>query len=87
MKNVPTRLRNLKSRIDKLDVDKLVHIPVELSKLSDVVKNNVKKIYIMLTRKVEDKTSDITILATKITLNGKVIEAKQEIPSINNNCL
>ena len=87
MKNVPARLRNLKSRIDKLDVDKLVHIPVELSKLSDVVKNNVKKIYIMLTRKVEDKTSDITILATKITLNGKVIEAKQEIPSINNNCL
>ena len=31
----------MKSNIDKLDVDELVHIPVDLSKLSDLVKNNV----------------------------------------------
>ena len=32
---------NLKSKVDKLDVDKLVIVPVDLSKLSDVVKNDV----------------------------------------------
>ena len=33
-----TNLANLKSEVDKLDVDKLKHIPTDLSKLSDVVK-------------------------------------------------
>ena len=36
---MPTNLSNLQSKIDKLDVDKLVPVPVALSKLSDVVKN------------------------------------------------
>ena len=31
-------LANLKTEIDKLDIDKLVPVPVDLSKLSDVVK-------------------------------------------------
>ena len=49
MKNVLNILNNLKSKVDKLDVDKLVPVPVDLSKLSDVVKNDVvKKMYIML---------------------------------------
>ena len=43
MKNVPTNLSNLKSKVHKFDVDKLVSVPVYLSKLSDVVKNNVVK--------------------------------------------
>ena len=38
----------MKSKVDKLDVHKLVAAPVDLSKLSDVVKNVVKKMYIML---------------------------------------
>ena len=41
--NVPTNFKNLKSKVYKLDVDKLVPAPVDLSKLSNVVKNNVKK--------------------------------------------
>ena len=42
-----TNLANLKAEVDKLDIDKLVLIPVDLSKLSDVVKNDVvKKNYI-----------------------------------------
>ena len=41
--NVPTNLRKLKSKIDKLDVDKLLPVSVSLSKLSDVVKNDVVK--------------------------------------------
>ena len=42
-KNVPTNLSNLKSKVDKLDVDKLIHVPVDLSQLSDVVENDVIK--------------------------------------------
>ena len=38
-----TNLANLKTDIDKLDIDKLVPVPVDLSKLSDVVKNDVVK--------------------------------------------
>ena len=38
LKNLPTNLSNLKSKVDKLDVDKL--LPVDLSKLSDIVKND-----------------------------------------------
>ena len=33
-----TNLANLKTEVDKLDIDKLVPIPVDLSKLSDAVK-------------------------------------------------
>ena len=43
MKNVPTNLRNLESQVDKLDADKLVPVPVNLSKLSDLVKKDVVK--------------------------------------------
>ena len=43
LENVPNGLSSLKSKIDKLDVDKLVPVPVDLRKLSNVVKNVVKK--------------------------------------------
>ena len=49
MKNIPTNLSNLKNKIDKLDVDKLVPVPVDFSKLSDAVKMMLlRKMYIML---------------------------------------
>ena len=38
-----TNLVNLKTEVDKLDIDKLAPVPVDLSKLSDVVKNDVVK--------------------------------------------
>ena len=38
-----TNLANLKTEVGKLDIDKLVPVPVDLSKLSDVVKNDVIK--------------------------------------------
>ena len=38
-----TNLATLKTEVDKLDIDKLAPVPVDLSKLSDVVKNVVKK--------------------------------------------
>ena len=31
------------NKVDKLNVDKLIPVPVDLSKLSDVVKNDVVK--------------------------------------------
>ena len=34
-----TNLANLKTEVDKLDIDKLVPVPLDLSKLSNVVKN------------------------------------------------
>ena len=42
----------LKSKFDKLEVHKLVPVPVDLSKLGDVAKNDVKKMYIMLRSKI-----------------------------------
>ena len=38
-----SNLASLKTEVDKLDIDKLAPVPVDLSKLSDVVKNVVKK--------------------------------------------
>ena len=38
-----SNLASLKTEVEKLDIDKLVPIPVDLSKLSDVVKNDVEK--------------------------------------------
>ena len=38
-----TNLASLKTEVDKLDIDKLVPVPVDWSKLNDVVKNDVVK--------------------------------------------
>ena len=51
--NIPNKLRNLKIQVYELDIDKIVPVPVGLSKLSDVVKNFVfKKMYVMLRSKI-----------------------------------
>ena len=48
-----TNLANLKTEVDKLDIDKLVPVPADLGKLSDLVKNDVlkKDVYDKLLRK------------------------------------
>ena len=38
-----SNLASLKTEVDKLDIDKLVPVPVDLNKLGDVVKNDVVK--------------------------------------------
>ena len=38
-----TNLASLKSEVDKTDVDKLKTVPIDLAKLSNVVKNDVVK--------------------------------------------
>ena len=78
---------NLKSQIGKLDIDKLSEldahklkfVPVNLSKLSDVVKNDVVKkihIYNAKIKNIEDKMPDITNLAATVALNAKIYEVK-----------
>ena len=81
LKSLPNNLSNLKTEVDKLDIAKLVLIPTDLSKLSDVVKNEVvkKTEYNAKIKNIEDKIPDISNLATKSNLNTKI---KNEIPSI-----
>ena len=38
-----SNLASLKNEVDKLDINKLVAVPVDLGKLSDVVKSSVAK--------------------------------------------
>ena len=44
--SLKSNLASLKTEVDKLDINQLVLVPVDLSKLSDVVKNDaVKELY------------------------------------------
>ena len=65
-----TNLVNLKTEVDKLDIDKLVPVPTDLSKLSDVVKNNVvkKTDYNAKITEIENKIPDTSNLPTKTAL-------------------
>ena len=69
----------MKSRVDNLDVYKFIPVPVDLSKLSDVVKKNIvnKDAFNAKVKNIEDKTPDITNLATNTTLNAKINEVKK----------
>ena len=51
-----TNLATLKTEVDKLDIYKLVLVPVDLSKLVDVVKNDAvkKAVYDILVDKLVD---------------------------------
>ena len=86
LKNLPIKLNNLKSKVDKLDVDKLVPAPFDSSKLNDVVKSDVvkKDAYNAKIKNIQDKIPDNTNLATNITLNVKINEVKNDIPSLTN---
>ena len=43
-----TNVANLKTKVDKLDINKLKSVPTNLSKLSNVVKNDVVKRLIII---------------------------------------
>ena len=81
---MPNNLSNLNTKVDKLDIDKLVTVPVNLSKLTNVVKNEVvkKTEYNAKIKIIEDKIPDITNLASKTILNTKINKVKNGIPSI-----
>ena len=73
-----TNLANLKHEVDKLDIDKLVPVPTNLSKLSDVVKNAVvkKDVYDKLVAKVNNIDPSGFLLKTKYDTNKLELENK-----------
>ena len=60
---------SLKAKIDKIDVDKLKTVPVDLSKLSNIVKNEVVK------KTVYDK---LVAKLSNIDLTGFILKAKYD---------
>ena len=73
-------LANVKTEVDKLNVDKLSTIPVDLSKLSNVVKNDVvkKTVYDKLVAKVDN--IDTSGLVKKTDYNTKINEIEDKTP-------
>ena len=83
-----TDLANLKSDVDKLDMEilkyelsdlsilksKVDKLDVDLSKSSDVIKNDAvkKDVYNAKIKNFEDKIPDVTNLATNTSLNTKI---------------
>ena len=76
-------MANLKTEVDKLDIDKLVPAPTDLSKLSNVVKNNVvkKTIYDELVAKVNNIDTSGFVLKTNYSADKTELETK--IPNVN----
>ena len=73
-----TDLANLKTEVDKLDIDKLVPVPVHLSKLSDFVKNDVikKAVYNKLVAKVDNIDTSGFALKTKYDTDKSELDNK-----------
>ena len=78
-----TNLASLKTEVDKLDIDKLAPVPVDLSKLSDVVKNDVvkKAVYDKLAAKVNNIDTSDFVLKTKYQADKADLEKK--IPDVS----
>ena len=77
-----TNLANVKTEVDKLDIDKLVSVPTDLSKLSNVVKNDVVKkgVYVKLVAKVNNIDTSGFVLKTKYDTDKSELENK--IPDV-----
>ena len=60
-----SNLASLKTEVDKLDIDKLLPVPVDLSKVSDVLKKDIKKpVYDKLVKKVNNIDTSEFVLKT-----------------------
>ena len=77
-----TNLASLKTEDDKLDIDKLAPVPVDLKNLSDVVKDDVvkKAVYDELVAKVNNIDTSDFVLKTKYQTDKKELENK--IPNV-----
>ena len=73
-----TNLASLKTEADKLYIDKLAPVPLNLSQLSDVVKNNVAKkaVYDQLAAKVNNIDINDFVLKTKYQADKAELEKK-----------
>ena len=74
-----SNLASLKTEVDKLDIDTLAPVPVDLSKLNDVVKNDVvkKTEYYKLVAKVNN--IDTTGFALKTTYDTDTLDLEKKI--------
>ena len=74
------KLANLKTEVDKLEIDKLVPVSIDLSKLSDAVKNDVvkKDVYDKLVPQVNNIDTSGFALKTKCDTDKS--ELKNKIP-------
>ena len=73
-----TNLASLKPEVDELDIDKLVPVPVDLSKLSDVVENDgaKKTAYDKLVAKVNSIDTSRFVLKAKCDTDKPKLENK-----------
>ena len=73
-----TNLASLKTEVDKLDIDKLAPVSVDLSKLIDVIKNDVvkKAVYDKLAAKVNNIDTSDFVLKTKYQTDKAKLEKK-----------
>ena len=73
-----TNLANLKTEVGKLDIDKLVPVPIDLSKLSNVVKTDAAKkdVYDKLVAKVDIIDTSKFVLKTKYDTDKSELENK-----------
>ena len=71
-------LASLKTEVDKLDINKLSSVPVDLSELSDFVKNHFFKntVYDKLAAKVNNIGTSDFVLKTKCQTEIAVLENK-----------
>ena len=71
-------LASLKTKVEKLDINKLVPVPVDLNKLSDVVKNDVvrKPAYDKVVAKVNSIDTSGFVLETKHDTDEKELKEK-----------
>ena len=79
-----TNLASLKSKVNKLDIDQLKPVSTDLSKLSNVVKNDVvkKTDYSKLVTKVDD--IDTSGYVKKTDCNTKITEIEGKFLNISN---
>ena len=79
-------LSSLYSKANKLNIGKLETSLVDLSKLSNLVKNEVvkKTEYNAKIKDTKGEIPSITNLATNAALNAKINEVKDKIPNIAN---
>ena len=73
-----TNLANLKTEVDKLDIDKLVPVPTDLSKLSNVLKHDVvkKTVYDKLVTKGNNSDTSDFVLKSKYNTDKSELENK-----------
>ena len=82
LKIILSGLNSFKSNLDDLDVDKVVTVPISLSKLSGIVKNEVvkKNVFDELVNAID--IIEISGLVKKTIYDAKINEIKGETPSI-----